>query len=249
MYFLSLLYTFPPLKFVVFSFVFRIIKLPSWKGLTSIIKFNSWLHAGPPKIQTSYLRASWVPELGAVPTALGRLFHAHCPLVQTLSLTPSCSSPDTVPCRSLGPCCCHRDQSTLLPVRRCSLHEASPQLLCSGLHRLRGLSCTSCIVPSRLCTTFVALLWVHIVLCPYTMTFKTAPSAWLEAATAQNGVGKHLCMGFNVSVRTIAFDVCRLRPHFWGECQCYKHWCESSSRKNFEDCFTVVAQVVHTVLW
>ena len=37
-------------------------------------------------------------QLGAVPTALGRLFYAHHPLVQTLSPTPSCPSPDTAPC-------------------------------------------------------------------------------------------------------------------------------------------------------
>ena len=41
----------------------------------------------------------------------------HCPLVQTLSLTPSCPSPDTAPCRSLGPCRCHTEQSSALPLR------------------------------------------------------------------------------------------------------------------------------------
>ena len=54
---------------------------------------------------------------GAVPTALGRLVHAHGPLVQTLSLTPSCPSPDAAPCRSLRPCRCHREQSSALPLR------------------------------------------------------------------------------------------------------------------------------------
>jgi len=44
-------------------------------------------------------------QLRAVPTALGRLFHAH-PLVQNLSLTPSCPSPGTAPCCSLRFCHC-----------------------------------------------------------------------------------------------------------------------------------------------
>jgi len=54
--------------------------------------------------------------LGAVPTALGRLFRAHRPLVQNHSLTPSCPSPDTAPCCSLGPCRCHTEQSSALPL-------------------------------------------------------------------------------------------------------------------------------------
>ena len=51
-------------------------------------------------------------QLRAVPTALGSPFHAHHPLVQTLSLTSSCPSPDTAPCGSLWPCRCHREQSS-----------------------------------------------------------------------------------------------------------------------------------------
>ena len=54
--------------------------------------------------------------LRAMPTALGSPFYVHHPLLQTLSLTPSCPSPDTAPCRSLGPCCCHREQSSALPL-------------------------------------------------------------------------------------------------------------------------------------
>lgn len=34
-------------------------------------------------------------QLRALPTALGRLLHAHCLLVQTLSLTPTQTSLDT----------------------------------------------------------------------------------------------------------------------------------------------------------
>ena len=58
-------------------------------------------------------------QIRAVLTALGSLFHAHRPLVQTLSLTPNC--PKTAEL-SVAP---------LLPVRSCSCHEVSPQLICA----------------------------------------------------------------------------------------------------------------------
>jgi len=52
------------------------------------------LHTAPPKIQILCLRALSkcfliFVRLGAVSTALGRLFHAHRPLVQILSLIPT----------------------------------------------------------------------------------------------------------------------------------------------------------------
>ena len=34
-------------------------------------------------------------QLGAMHSALGSLLHAHCPLEQNVSLTPSCPFPDT----------------------------------------------------------------------------------------------------------------------------------------------------------
>jgi len=75
-------------------------------------------------------------------SALGSPFHAHHPLVLTFSLTPSCPSPDTAPCRSLGPCRCHTEQSSALPLR--SLWGAaaaiSPPLSSSALS---DLSCSS----------------------------------------------------------------------------------------------------------
>ena len=37
--------------------------------------------------------------------------------MQTLSLTPTQPSPDTAPCHSLRPCRCHREQSSVLPLR------------------------------------------------------------------------------------------------------------------------------------
>jgi len=36
-----------------------------------------------------------IPQLGAMRSALGSLLHAHCPLEQNVSLTPSCPFPDT----------------------------------------------------------------------------------------------------------------------------------------------------------
>ena len=58
-------------------------------------------------------------QFRSVPTALCSPFHPHHPLAQTLSLTPSCPSPDTAPCRSLGPCCCHTEQSSALLSAPC----------------------------------------------------------------------------------------------------------------------------------
>jgi len=55
-------------------------------------------------------------HLGPEQWALGSPFHAHHPLVQTLSLTPSCPSPDTAPCRSLGPYRSHREESSALSL-------------------------------------------------------------------------------------------------------------------------------------
>ena len=42
-------------------------------------------------------------QLGAVPSALGSPFHAHCPLVQHLFLTPSCLSLTQLHAIPLGP--------------------------------------------------------------------------------------------------------------------------------------------------
>jgi len=70
-------------------------------------------------------------QLGAVPAALGRPFHAHCPLGQNLSLTPTCPSPDT--CRSLPKTPRHRVTPGLAPRRhhpaRAGQREAAPTLL------------------------------------------------------------------------------------------------------------------------
>ena len=60
-----------------------------------------------------------------------------------------------------------------LPVRSCSRHEASPQLLCSGLSKPRGLSCFSHTSSSRPFFTFVAPLW----------TFYNSSAFFLHCAT------------------------------------------------------------------
>jgi len=44
----------------------------------------------------------------------------------------------------------------LLPVRSCSRHQASLQLLCSALSKPRNLSCSSYTLPSRPFTIFIA---------------------------------------------------------------------------------------------
>ena len=96
-----------------------------WKGPTKAIQSNLRLHT---KIHTLCLRAvskrSQNSSTGAVPAAHGNLFHTDCSVVRTLSLTPSCPSPDAAPCHSLGPC--HREQNSVPAVRSCSFHEASP---------------------------------------------------------------------------------------------------------------------------
>jgi len=76
-------------------------------------------------------------QLEAVPTDCpGSPFHAHHRLVQTLSLTPSCSSPATAPCRSLGPRRGHRVQSSVLPstplMRGCRLPGGLPSAFWAG---------------------------------------------------------------------------------------------------------------------
>ena len=80
---------------------------------------------------------------------------------------PSCPSPGTAPCRSLGPCCCHREQSSVLPL--CSLWgaEAPTTRLCSGLNKTRKLTHSSYTLPSKLFPIFVTLLRTLIDLCHY----------------------------------------------------------------------------------
>jgi len=54
-------------------------------------------------------------QLRAVPAALGNLFHVHCPLVQNLSLTPSCPSPIQFHAIPLGPVAVTENRSQRCP--------------------------------------------------------------------------------------------------------------------------------------
>ena len=104
----------------------RIIEYPELEGTH---KDQRVQHLAPhrttpspnPMSESSVQMFHELQQLEAVPTDCpGSPFHAHCRLVQTLSLTPSCSSPDTAPCRSLGP---SQSQSAELSAAIHSPHE------------------------------------------------------------------------------------------------------------------------------
>jgi len=100
-------------------------------------------------------------QLRAVPTALGRLFKAHHPLGQSLYLPPGppLAQLHAVPSGHVAVTHSSAQRCPTLPVRSCSHHEASPQLLCSVLNQPRALSCSPYTIPSVLSTIFVALFW------------------------------------------------------------------------------------------
>ena len=108
-------------------------------------------------------------QLSAMITTLGSLFRAH-----NLFLTPHLSLHWTqLRAVASGPV-----GAPPLPVRSCSRHEASPQLLCSGLSKPRDLSHSSYTLPSGFFTILVALSFGHslIALClPYIVPTKMHP--------------------------------------------------------------------------
>jgi len=129
-------------------------------------------------------------QLGAVITALGSLFHAHHPLMQNLSLTPNLTFPGHSSklfpqLRSLSQIA-ELSTAPSLPARSCSCNEVSPQLLCSGLNKLWGLSCFSYTLPSRFVTIFIALLWIlcHS-LTPLYWGAQSCTQCWRWGCTAQ----------------------------------------------------------------
>lgn len=101
-------------------------------------------------------KAPWTPGLCPLPWGA-------CCMQKNVFLTPSCPSPDTAPCHSLGPCRYHREQSSALPLRSlwgaiCH-HKVSSQLLYSGLSTSRCICCFSYVLLSISFTTFGALFW------------------------------------------------------------------------------------------
>lgn len=74
------------------------MEYPEMEGTIRITESNSWSLTGQSKIQTLCLGA-----LSRCSINSGTWSHAHSPVVQTLSLTPNCPSPDTATCRSLRP--------------------------------------------------------------------------------------------------------------------------------------------------
>ena len=116
----------------------------------------------PHKSQTICLRALsrcflHSDSLGLCPLAWAAYSVLTALWLRIFSLTPSRPSLDAVPCSSLGPYHCHREQSPALLLY--SLWGAaatmrSPlSLPYCGLSMLRDLHCSSCALPSRLFTT------------------------------------------------------------------------------------------------
>ena len=90
--------------------------IQNW-NITRITKPSSWLHTGPPKIQTlcrEHCPTTPCTTLSAwaMPTALGSPFHGSCSLVQTLSLTPSYPPPTQLRAVPSGPVTVPRNQSS-----------------------------------------------------------------------------------------------------------------------------------------
>jgi len=130
----------------------------SWKRPTRTIDSISWLHRGPPVIQTQYLKV--LSKLELRHTALGSLFSACHRLVKNFFLIPNPTPAGGISTpfpRALS--LSQRAELSAappLPVRSCSRHEASPQLLCSGLSTPRDLICSSNLLSSKPFATRVA---------------------------------------------------------------------------------------------
>lgn len=116
-------------------------KILSWEAPKRIIESNSWRHADCPKFKP-YVRehcpnSPWSPAAWGHDCCHGQHFHAHCPLVKNFFLMPTQPFPDAAPCCSFGFCQC--------PL----WGTAGRSLVCSGLNKPRGLSCSSHILPFK----------------------------------------------------------------------------------------------------
>ena len=134
--------------------------IPIWEGITRIIRPT------PVKPYVSVLSKHSLNSgsLGPWPLPWGACFRVQPPSGEEPFCNPHLTFPWHSSMQFPRPCHCHQraELSTAppLPVRNCSHHEASPQLLCSGLSKPRDLSHSSYISP---CKSFGCYL---IVLCP-----------------------------------------------------------------------------------
>ena len=94
--------------------------VPSWKGPTRMTKSNSGLHREPPKVKpVSESTVQTLLELQPSGLCPQPCAARSMPTVLWCSPFPSppAAPPLTSPCRSLGPCRCHTEQSSALPLR------------------------------------------------------------------------------------------------------------------------------------
>ena len=120
----------------------------SWKGTPGITESNSRFYTAPPKpsiwercpnAHCHGQPAPCAPPSGEEPFPDPQLLLPwHSSMPRPLLLSPESRGQHCLP----------------LPVRSCSRHEASPQLLCSGLNKPRDPSSSSCVSLSRPFTIF-----------------------------------------------------------------------------------------------
>lgn len=160
----------------------RIIVHPKWKGTHEAHQDPPWLRTAPPK---PTLLELW--QLGAVPTALGSLLRAHCPLMkENPHLTLPDSSEPFPRALTLSPE--SRSQPCLsAPCEELQGLESSLSLLCSVLNKPQELSCSSHILSFRSFPIFTALLWMSSgIFMSHIVAHKHAHCAQGEAAPEQS---------------------------------------------------------------
>jgi len=167
-------------------------------------QFTNLLCIRSPQFQTLCLRAlskhslSLPEQLGAVPTALGSLFHAHHPLVKNLFLISNLTLSKNPPCRSLAPHHCHQrtefSAAPLFPMRSCRLPWGLPSGS-SGLNQQPSPSAASQMTsPQTLHHPCSPPLGTLIALCPYIMAPQPDPNDLGESAPRQSRAGQSLLL-------------------------------------------------------